>query len=170
VFQLDKNLSSAYFNLIMPMSQQSNCRNFSHRPTPRQRLTAGFIFLAIIAVYAFLFAAANDKINIHRFIDPCGFKLKFGLPCLTCGMTTAILAFVRGRIFESFYIQPAAALLCCLLTAIAVVSFLVAVFGIDYGFVARLVERWRPKYILLAVLIILLAAWAVTLSRAITAK
>lgn len=39
-------------------------------------------------------------------MPPCGFMLRSGLPCPTCGMTTAFSHFVRGHLIESFMVQP----------------------------------------------------------------
>jgi len=82
-------------------------------------------------------------------------------------MTTSALAFAQGRIFESFYIQPAAALLCSIMVVSAFLAFLVAVFGIYFRFVKRFFVEVKIRHIILALIVILAAGWAVTLARAL---
>lgn len=40
-------------------------------------------------------------------LPPCSFVLNAGLPCPTCGMTTAFSNVVRGRLWAAFLAQPA---------------------------------------------------------------
>jgi len=82
-------------------------------------------------------------------------------------MTTAVSAFAQGKIFESFYIQPAAALLCSVLAVSAFLAFIIAVFGVYFGFIKRFFAEVKIRYIILALIIIIAAGWAVTLARAI---
>ena len=153
----------------MPVSQQPNRGKITGRATSRQRFKATAVFLVIVGVFAVFFAAANDKINISRFIDPCGFRQRYNLPCPTCGMTTSVLAFAQGRIVEAFYIQPAAAILCGLVAIIALWAFLTAVLGLNCSFINRFLAKYRIRYILLIILMVILAGWAVTLARAMAA-
>ena len=81
-------------------------------------------------------------------------------------MTTSCLAFARGRFVESFYIQPAAAVLCILLVISGFLAFLTAVFGIYLAFLSELFKSSNVKWLILAMLIIIAAGWAVTLTRA----
>jgi len=81
-------------------------------------------------------------------------------------MTTSAICFAKGQIFKSFYIQPAAGLLCTVFVISAVLAFLTAVFGIYFHFLDHLKEI-KVRYIILALLIIIAAGWAVTLARAI---
>ncbi len=80
------------------------------------------------------------------------------------------MAFAQGKIFESFYIQPAAALLCCVLIVVAFLAFLIAVFGVYFSFINRFFAEVKVRYIILALIIIVAAGWAVTLSRALAAN
>ena len=82
-------------------------------------------------------------------------------------MTTSALAFAKGEIFESFYIQPTGALLCCILAVSAFLAFLIAVFGVYFGFLKRFFAEVKIKHIILALIIIIAAGWAVTLARAL---
>jgi hypothetical protein len=82
-------------------------------------------------------------------------------------MTTAAFAFVRGRVLQAFYIQPAAALFCCVLIFSAILAFFTSVFGVSFRFVERFFAEVRLRYIILVVVIIIAASWAVTLARAL---
>ena len=50
-------------------------------------------------------------------MEPCGYLLKHGHPCVTCGMTTAFSHTVRLQLPHAFQASPAGMLLCLLLIA-----------------------------------------------------
>ena len=154
----------------MQVSQQQNKPKILRRATARQRIIAGIVFLVVAGSLGFFHLAATEKINIHRWINPCGLKQRYGLPCPTCGMTTATLAFARGEIFDSFYIQPAAALLWCIIVVGAFLALLIAVFGVYFVFLDRLFNEVKIGHVFLALIVIIAAGWAVTLARTLAAK
>ena len=154
----------------MQVGQQLNKPKILLRASFRQRVRAGIVFLVLAAFFGLFALAAHDKIDIGRWLNPCGFKQRYGLPCPTCGMTTAALAFAGGKIFKAFYIQPAGALLCCILVVGAFLALLTAVFGVYFDFLKRFFTEVKVKYIIIGVLIIIAAGWMVTLARAIAAK
>jgi hypothetical protein len=156
-----------YFNATMQISQQPNTVKFYCRATGQQRLIAGIICLFIIGVFGVLSLVGTGAINVSRWIGVCGFKQRYNLPCPSCSMTTAAIAFVQGKFLESFYIQPAAALLCALMVFSAVLAFLTACFGVYFSFVDNIFNKANIKYIVLALLVIIAAGWAVTLARAL---
>jgi hypothetical protein len=80
-------------------------------------------------------------------------------------MTTSAIAFAQGKILKAFYIHPAAALFCCVLIITAFLAFLIAVFGVYFRFLNRFFAEVKIRHIILAVIIIILAAWAVTLAQ-----
>jgi len=131
-----------------------------------QRLLAGIVFIVLAGSLGLLRLAATGRIDIDRWINPCGMKQRWGLPCPTCGMTTSALAFVQGKIFESFYIQPAAAVLCSILIVVAFLALFTAVFGVYFQFLMRI----KGKYVILFLLGIIAAGWIVTLARTLTAN
>jgi hypothetical protein len=94
-------------------------------------------------------------------------KMRFGIPCPTCGFTTATLAFFRGDIFGAFYIQPAGAFLCVALIITVFLAFITGVFGVYFPFLSALAKRLKLWQIIAAVIVILAGAWAVTLARAL---
>jgi hypothetical protein len=154
----------------METSQQVNKRKIFCRASSGQRLTAAIVCLAVLAFFGMFALAGHYKFDIGRWLGPCGFRQRTGLPCPTCGMTTATLAFSQGKIFEAFYIQPACGLLCCLTVVAAFFALVIAVFGVYFRFLRNFFAEVKLRYMILALLIIIAAAWAVTLARALAPK
>lgn len=135
------------------------------RASARRRITAVLVFLAIAAVFLLAWLMGRYHITLYPF--PCGFKQRFGLPCPTCGMTTAVLSFAQGQIIRSFYIQPAAAFFCVLAIVTAFFALLTAFFGVYSPALERRLASLKLRYIVAALLLVLAAGWAVTLARAL---
>ena len=154
----------------MQASQQLNRPKIICRASFHQRVISGLILLVVVTLFGSLRLVVYYKINIGRAFGLCGFKQRYGLPCPACGMSTSAVAFAQGKIFESFYIQPAAALLCSVAVVSAFLAFLIAVFGVYFSFLKRFFCEVKVKYIILALIIIIAAGWAVTLARALAAK
>lgn len=86
------------------------------RPTPRPRglltrVLAGAVALACMGVLGVAIVAVPDPrgYGTHQQFGfgPCGLIVTTGLPCPTCGMTTAFAYAVRGRWVRAFQAQPA---------------------------------------------------------------
>jgi hypothetical protein len=152
----------------MNFSQQSTVNKLVSFASPRRRLIAGAVFLAIAGGFAFLWSVGHYKITLYPFA--CGFKQRYGLPCPTCGFTTASIAFAQGRIIDSFHTQPSAAVFCCLAAVIGFFALLQAVVGVYSPFLESRLASVKLRYIIAALVIVVLAGWAVTLTRAINAK
>ena len=133
-------------------------------------MVAAIVCFGIIAFFAGFAIAGHYRIDMGRWLGYCGFKQRTGLPCLGCGMTTATLSFAQGRIFEAFDIQPACGLLCSIMVIAAILAFIIAVFGIYFRFIERFFTEVKLRYIILALMIIIVAGWAVTLARAVAAN
>jgi len=131
------------------------------------KISAAIVCLAVVGFFGLFALAGHYNINMGRWLGYCGFKQKYGLPCPTCGMTTAALAFAQGKIFEAFYIQPACALLCCVLVVATSLAFVTAVWGVYFRFLERFFGEVKVRYIILALIVIIAAGWAVTLARAL---
>jgi len=151
----------------MHASQQLNKPKFFYRASSGQRKVSAIVCLGIIVFFAVFALAGHYKIDMGRLLGYCGFKQRYGLPCPTCGMTTATLAFAQGRILEAFYIQPACGLLCCVIVLAAIMAFIIAVFGVYFRFVERFFEEVKIRYMILALVVIIIAGWAVTFARAL---
>jgi hypothetical protein len=152
----------------MQASQQLSKPKILCRASPRQRLIAAGIFLSLIAFFGLFALTGHYKITLWPF--PCGFQQRFNLPCPTCGMTTSVKAFAQGKILQSFYIQPAAALGCVVLTISALLAMFVAVFGIYSDILNSFLTGIKIKYIIIALIVIVAVSWAVTLARALAAN
>ncbi len=133
-------------------------------------MAAVIVCLAVVGFFGLFALAEHYNINMGRLLGYCGFKQRYALPCPTCEMTTATLAFAQGKIFEAFYIQPACALLCSVLVVIAFLALVIAVFGVYFRFLERFFAEVKVRYIILALIIIIAAGWAVTLARALAAN
>jgi len=152
----------------MHSSQQLNNGKFFRRLHRRGRIVAGGIVLAIAAFFAVFWVAGQYKLTLWPY--PCGFKQRYDLPCPSCGMTTASMAFAQGRILEAFYIQPAAAVILCGIAVIAVFALFMALSGRYFVFLERFLADVKVKYVILALAIVFACGWAVTLARALAAK
>ena len=147
----------------MVSSQQLNAAKTFTRATNRQRLIAAVVFCAIAGSFAALWLFAHYNITLYPF--PCGFKQRYGLPCPTCWFTHAVLYFAQGRIIDSFYAQPAAGLFCSLAAAVAFFAFLIAVFGLYSPALERRLVSLKLRYIIAALVFVLVAGWVVTLLK-----
>ena len=134
--------------------------------TPRQRLWAAWVFLGTVGLFLLLHLAQRLGFDFGMLFGPCGFRQQYGLPCPTCGMTTAVLAFSRGEILGSFSIQPAAGLLCSVLVVGAILSGIVASLGSYPLFIGRILARLKILYILIGLGLIVATGWVVTLAMA----
>lgn len=159
-----------YSNAVKLTSQYVNQLKFSRRASSQQRIIAAILGAAIAAFFGVFAVAGYYQVDMGRWLGYCGFQQKTGLPCPGCGMTTATLAFAQGQIFEAFYIQPAAGLICSILVPVALLAFFVAVSGVYFRFIQRFVEEVKLRYILLALFFVIIAGWAVTLARALAEK
>ena len=151
----------------MNQGQQLNDSKFFVRVPIRRRFIAGGIFIALAAIFLLFFFAADGKINLDKWLTPCGFKQRHNLPCPTCGFTAAALAFAKGKIFKAFYIQPAAALFYAFAVMGAVLALFTAAFGLYLKPLKQFCAKVKTRYVIIAIAIIIAASWAVTLLRAI---
>ncbi|MBU1261111.1 MAG: DUF2752 domain-containing protein [Planctomycetes bacterium] len=135
------------------------------RAEPKDRIVFLAIFLAVCVIFGLFWLAAKGVINLSP-LGECAFKRNYGIPCPTCGFTTAISVFVTGGIIKAFWIQPAAAAMCVVLLLAAFFSLLSATTGINFSFLPP-IRIWRIEYLLIAGAIILAASWAVTIARAL---
>ena len=154
----------------MQSNQQLNKMKFFCQASSNQRIISGIVFLGLAALFFVLWLMNRGVINAGLLIDPCGFKQTYDLPCPTCGMTTCAISFVGGKIYESFYIQPAGALLCCLLVVIGFLTLLTAVFGVYFSCLRRFFAEIKIKHIILVLIVLLMCGWAVTIARALAVK
>ena len=154
----------------MQTSQQLNKPKLFIRATRNQRIIAAGICISIVGFIILFGIAGHYNMDMGLWLGRCGFKQNYGLPCPTCGMTSAAKTFAQGKILQAFYIQPAGGLLCSLMVFVAVLSFVISVFGVYFRFITRFFTEVKVRYIILALLIIIISGWAVTFARAFVAK
>jgi hypothetical protein len=145
------------------MTKQKKSKWFV-KSTVQDRFTFLVVFVIIGFTFCIFYLVKQGFVNLGPG-GGCAFERNFGLPCPTCGWTRAISAFMEGKTIKAFYIQPAAAAGCLILVWTAFYSLLSACLGVDFSFLPP-VRLWQLKYILLVILFILAAGWAVTLARA----
>lgn len=150
--------------------QQTTHLGTIRRASARQRKIAGLIVLGVVALFSGLWLLQRVGFDFGLLFGPCGMKQRTGLPCPTCGMTTCILAFVRGDLLRAWYVQPAGAFLCTLLVIGTFFAFLISVFGVYFSALDRLAAEIRIRHVAVGLLIILAAGWAVTMARALAAQ
>ncbi len=141
-----------------------------YRASSRQRIIAAAICLGVMVYFAAFAVAGRYNVDIGRHLGYCGFKQRTGLPCPTCGMTTATLAFAQGKIWDAFKTQPAAGLLYSMAVIAAITALFTAVSGLCLNSIRLFFKEVKARYIILALAIILASGWAVTLARALATK
>lgn len=123
--------------------------------------------LALLGVGAALTPnTAGMGTHTQMGLPPCAFEQYVGLPCSTCGMTTAVSLATHGRLGAAFATQPAGALLA--LSAAMLTWLSGYALWRDLDLLAMLRPIWRPATILVVGAIVL-AAWAWRIAVAITA-
>jgi uncharacterized protein DUF2752 len=126
----------------------------------RYRFACGFfaaVCLVPLVVAAFL-NPASEGLGTHKQLGKpaCGFYVRTGYPCPTCGMTTAFAHTVRGELYQAFAVQPAGALAALLCAVGAVGGIYITSTGrrIDH-YLVRI--NWILCFFLTAVVV--LASW-----------
>ncbi len=81
------------------------------RRSSATRLWAAVVFLgtACVVGLAIYLQPAPEGLGTHRQLGlgQCGMLVVTGLPCPSCGMTTAFAHTVRGQWLRAFWVQPA---------------------------------------------------------------
>ncbi|MEM1329622.1 MAG: DUF2752 domain-containing protein [Planctomycetota bacterium] len=140
-------------------------RDGSGGPIVVRESTAGRLLAAMVGLgcLALLVTAAwlrpdSDGHGTHTQLGlpPCGWMLKYGRPCPTCGMTTSFAHAAEGHLGESFVTQPFGMLLAVLTAACVFAAGHIAITGSTIGRHAATLLR-PPMLITGGVL--LLAAW-----------
>ena len=95
-------------------------------------------------------------------MQPCSWPLVYGMPCPTCGVTTAASLVVHLRPVEALALQPFGAVL-----MIAVLVFVVAALRFSWrgqSLVAR-IAFWPWAWIFLGATVLLLVSYAIVRAR-----
>ena len=125
-------------------------------------------FAAVVAVAASVCFGALVRIRpdprghgTHEQLglDVCGWPIVYGIPCPTCGCTTAACLLVHGRILDAFVTQPFGAAVAAVGLLVGVHATLCLLRGRSF---ADLVVRWPFWRFVGGGFLLLLASWAYT--------
>ncbi len=100
----------------------------------RRRFVAAAIAVCAsggLLVVAWLLPPASRGFGTHQALGlpACSWPARFGVPCPSCGMTTAFALASKGRIGESFTTQPMG----CVLAIAAGMTFVAAIWTLATG-------------------------------------
>lgn len=109
--------------------------------TPRARLVALVVALAGLTILGVARRLSPDPTGIGTHqelgLPPCGFVFTVGIPCPTCGMTTAFSLLAHGHPFSAFRTQPAGC-------ALAIGVVFAVILGLRAALLGRLPAiRWE---------------------------
>lgn len=129
------------------------------------RVVAAFIAMSLLAMLA-IGASLNPDPHGHGThtqlgLPRCGWEAALGMPCATCGMTTAVTHMAHGHPVRAFLTQPLGALIALAAAAGFWAALHVAATGSQVG---TLIGRWIRPRTLIALGVIAMAAWGYTIA------
>ena len=138
------------------------CQTDRPAATLPHRLIAAAVFLPSLGVLLLaVYLSPGQGLTQTMGFPGCGFKITTGLPCATCGMTTAFTYVADGRLLEAFWIQPAGAVLAVVTALLALVSGYALAVGMSLAPLAKIL--WRPRWVI-ALIVLIVVSWAYTLA------
>ena len=130
------------------------------RATLRERLVSVLLVLCFAGVSLLAHRMRVDPSGTGSHtqlgLPPCGLYDKFGIPCMSCGWTTAWAAITKMRVVEALAASPFGAVLWAVLAAGAAASAWSALSGWPFF---RFIERLDWVRIGLATLALMTASW-----------
>tara|TARA_Y100001933_G_scaffold242475_1_gene270222 strand:+ start:42635 stop:43123 length:489 start_codon:yes stop_codon:yes gene_type:complete len=144
----------------VPCPTQTNALPTTNRSTKLlSRLLSLTVLCACLPVIGIAVWLAPDSSGMGTHMQlglrPCSYLEATGIPCATCGMTTAFSHAAHGNLIQSFIAQPAGMLFCLLLAVMSLLSLYTLVMGISL--LPLLSIFWRPRSFLLLGIIVGLA-------------
>jgi hypothetical protein len=111
-----------------------------------------------ILVLAAVLAPDPSGVGTHTQLGlpPCSAMIVWGIPCPTCGMTTAFALAVHGRLISALHAQPAGCLAAVATAALAAVSAVTVVTGRKWVLNAYRVPPGRVALLVMAAVVV---AW-----------
>lgn len=167
---MDKLSERHYSPVAPPVARPAGSRHplgpLLQRATPLSsrstRLWGGVIFSGCLGVWAVAWwlSPAGSGLGTHQQLGlpPCALLQTVGIPCPTCGMTTAFSYTVRGRLLQALRAQPFAFVL-------ALGTLLLAGMSADALIAAK---RWQINWyrlypikgrVMAAIILLFLLAW-----------
>ncbi len=119
----------------------------------------------VLGVAAWLTPSAEGH-GTHQMLGmaPCGWMVGYGMPCPSCGMTTAFAHAAHGSLLASARVQPMGFVLALGTAATALVGTYVALTGSRLGHV--LGDRLTPRFLLgLGIFALLSWGWKIAVVR-----
>jgi len=124
--------------------------------------TAGVAATAFVLLIRIAPSARGYDTHVQLGLEPCGWPRTLGIPCPTCGCTTAACHLVHGSLLAAFVAQPFGALLAlvgllagahavfCLLTRRSFVDLLVRLpfWAVAFGAIVLMLLGWLYKYLM----------------------
>jgi hypothetical protein len=144
-----------------------SCAPWAAQRAPRAaaRLIAAAVFVPAVAILliAWTLTPESQGLGTHQQLGlpPCGFRIATGLPCATCGMTTAFTYAAHGHLLSSLITQPAGAALALITAMAALLSGWALLTGASLAPLGRMIAR--PS-VVLVVGVLLLLAWIYTIA------
>lgn len=124
------------------------------------RVTAATIAAVAIWLTARLLAVVPDArghgTHEQLGMEPCGWPLVYGVPCPTCGCTTAASQLVHGDIVGAFVTQPFGAAVAMLGVALGVHAIACLCRGRSFADLLVRLPFWR---LVSGMLLLLMASW-----------
>jgi hypothetical protein len=154
----------------MTQYQQGTYGNGKLQATSGQRKRGLVLFVVVALGLAGVGVLEAVQYDVGRLFTPCGFKLSHGLPCPTCGYTTALRAFATGHALSAFMIQPAACMIYAALTVSGAMGFYVAVSGHYPHWLRKGLAECTLKQVFLGLVLVVILGWAVLLAQAYAQK
>ena len=129
------------------------------------RWVSGVIFsiCASVLLLAVFLEPDSSGLGTHTKLGlpKCGVYASSGVPCTTCGMTTAFAHAAEGHVIQAFVTQPFGAALALLTAMLVLVSGYATIVGMSLAPLGRLFAR---PAVFWCGAILLIAAWAYKVS------
>ena len=153
---LVSQFGSLYIPAVMQSSREDTEGSLISRKEQLTLILAGVICITLLSVAACLRPHASGYGTHQQLgLPPCSFQMWFGIPCPSCGGTTAFTHFVRGQWVSSFQSNAAA----CLFAGCCVV-------GAPWSFASA----WKRRYLGVSDIVITLVVILLTLAFIATAQ
>ena len=124
------------------------------------RLVASIVGLLAVVLTGFLASVAPDGrghgTHEQLGMEPCGWPMNYGIPCPTCGCTTAATQVVHGDLLGAFVTQPFGAVIALLGLLAGLHAWVCLLRGRSFVDMLVRLPFWR---ILFALFVLLWGAW-----------
>ncbi len=112
----------------------------------------GAVLLLAVSIAPLIVAAGLEPdpagMGTHEQLSlpSCGILIRTGMPCATCGMTTAFAYAADGRLIAALVVQPMGAALAVALAGLSIIATYAMWAGISLGPLVRSVAR--PRFLI----------------------